>query len=312
MAKARRPTLHLRLDADKGRPQGEIRLVELAKVADQTQRIITHIAQNLVDDAMTGRATTDVAGATTLSLVGLRSGSTVLEIALPPIDDDVLQAEDMPVGIGQMALSLFAQGLCVLAEEDSAPALPLGINDRVVQDIGRWLTALRPYQTVDVEAHVDGERIRARIAPRAARQTLNRAEGPPDVPYVSAHHQALTGKLYALNLRTGTFKIEDNLGHSIPLVVPEDVRGDASQFIGKRVRAIGSAALDEKRRLHSFTVSSLEETPEYLLRQSEFFDRHDLVIPPRGIANNELDRGVIPDLSDDEIAQFMLAFDEAD
>lgn len=311
MAMAGRPTLHLRLDADNG-TQGEIRLAELAKLADQTQRIITHIAQKLVGDTIAGRATTNIATATTLSLVGLRSGSTVLEIALPPINEDVLQAEDMPVGIGQMALSLFAQGLGVLAEDDSAPTLPLGIDERVVQDIDRWLTTLRPYQVVDVEAHVEGERIWARIAPRVARRTLHRAEGPPDVPYVSAHHQALAGKLYALNLRTGTFKIEDDLGHSIPLVVPEDVRDDASQFVGRRIRAIGSAALDERHRLQSFVVSSLEETPEYLFRQSEFFDRHELTIPPRSIANSELDRGVIPDLSDDEIGQFMLAFDEAD
>lgn len=310
MAGTGRPTLRLRLDTDSG-PQGEIRLAELAKVADQTQRIITHIAQRLVGDTITGRATTNIASATTLSLVGLRSGSTVLEIALPPIDDDVLQAEDMPVDIGQMALSLFAQGLCILAEDDSAPALPLGIDERVVQDIERWLTTLRPYQTVDVEAHVDGERTWAHISPRVARQALRRAEGPPDVPYVSAHHQALTGQLYALNLRTGTFKIEDGLGHSIPLVVPEHVRGDASQFIGRRVRVIGSATLDERHRLQSFVVSSLEETPEHFFRQSEFFDRHELIIPPRGVANSELDSGVIPDLSDDEITQFMLAFDEA-
>jgi hypothetical protein len=122
----------------------------------------------------------------------------------------------------------------------------------------------------------------------------------------------LTGKLYALNLRTGTFKIEDDLGHSIPLIVPEDVRADASQLIGRRVRAIGSASLDERHRLHSFTVSTLEETPEYFFRQSEFFERHDLVVPPRPIANSELERGVIPDLSDDEIAEFMMAIDEAD
>jgi len=70
----------------------------------------------------------------------------------------------------------------------------------------------------------------------------------PSVPYVSAEHQALTGRLYALNLRTGTFRIVDDARHSVRLTVPEDVRGEAAQLIGTRVHAIG--------RLRSMTVGA--------------------------------------------------------
>jgi hypothetical protein len=41
---------------------------------------------------------------------------------------------------------------------------------------------------------------------------------------VSPHLQALAGRLYALNLNTGTFSIEDDTGREIRLTVPSDVR----------------------------------------------------------------------------------------
>jgi len=39
---------------------------------------------------------------------------------------------------------------------------------------------------------------------------LRGAVSQPSLPYVSADHQALTGRLYALNLRTGTISRAKN------------------------------------------------------------------------------------------------------
>jgi hypothetical protein len=107
-----RPTLHLRLIRPNER-DGEISLAELAKVAEQTQRVVTRIARDMIDDRASGRPRHNISDATTLSLIGLRSGSTVLDIALPAAAD-TLMAEDMPQELGEMALTVLAESLVEL------------------------------------------------------------------------------------------------------------------------------------------------------------------------------------------------------
>jgi predicted regulator of amino acid metabolism with ACT domain len=108
-----RPTLHLRLIRPNER-DGEISLAELAKVAEQTQRVVTRIARDMIDDRASGRPRHNISDATTLSLIGLRSGSTVLDIALPEAAADTLMAEDMPQELGEMALTVLAESLVEL------------------------------------------------------------------------------------------------------------------------------------------------------------------------------------------------------
>jgi hypothetical protein len=307
MAQRRRPTLHLRLTSRDER-DGEIPLTELAKVAEQTQRVVTRIARGMIDDRGPGRLRQNVAAATTLSLIGLRSGSTVLDIALPEAAADVLSVEDMPAELGETALAVLVESLEILSEDEPRPVLPVGVDDRAVQDIDDWLRSVRGYSRITLNAQLSRSTLQAEITPRTARTRLKAAESQPSIPYVSADHQALTGRLYALNLRTGTFKIEDDARHSIRLTVPEDVRADAAQLINTRVRAYGRAALDQRHRLLSFKVAALEPLPD-LVDQTAFFERHELVVPPRSIEQADLTQGVITDLSDDEIATFMAALE---
>ena len=81
MVQLPRPTLHIRLSGQNGH-DGEISLTDLAKVADQTQRVVTHIARGMIDDRNPGPIPQNVSDVTTLFLVGLGAGSTVLDIAL--------------------------------------------------------------------------------------------------------------------------------------------------------------------------------------------------------------------------------------
>jgi hypothetical protein len=302
-----RPTLHLRLAGQGGR-DGEISLTDLAKVAEQTQRVVTRIARGMVDDHAFGRPRRNIVSATTLTLFGLRPGSTVLDIALPDTAADTLSAEDMPVELGEMALAVLAESLELLSESDPAPLLPVGVDSKVAADIGTWLRALRDYTRISIEAELNHGTIQAVFVPREAQVKLRKASSQPSVPYVSADNQALTGRLYALNLRTGTFRIEDDARHSIQLSVPEDLRDEAAQLVNTRVRAYGRAALDDRYRLVSFAVAALEQLPEYI-DQAAFFERHELVVPPRVITGRDLRAGIIQDLSDDEIAAFMAALD---
>ena len=304
-----RPTLHLRLRNQNNR-DGEISLTDIAKVAEHTQRLVARIATGMIDDHARGRPRRNIVRATTLTLVGLRSGSTILDIALPEPASDILSTEDMPRELGEMALTVMAESLAILAEDDPAPVLPVGVDDRVSDEIDDWLRALRGYTHVSIDAELNDSIIRADLNPTKARTRLRRAVSQPSVPYVSANNQALTGRLYALNLRTGTFRIEDDARHSIQLSVPEDVRNEAAQLVNTRVRAYGTASVDKRHRLILFNVAALEQLPD-LLDQTAFFERHELVPPPRPLEEHDLQRGIIQDLSDDEIAAFMAAL-EAD
>jgi hypothetical protein len=307
MAELPRPTLHLRLSGQSGH-DGEISLTDLAKVADQTQRVVTRIARGMIDDRNPGPIPKNVSDATTLFLVGLGVGSTVLDIALSEPTENILSAQDIPLELGEIALTAFAESLEILSENEPEPVLPVGIDDRAVEDIDQWLRTLRRYSRITIDAELGRNSFQAEIVPRVARKRLQSAMSQPTMPYVSSHHQALTGRLYALNLRTGTFKIEDDAGHSIQLTVPEDMRTEAAQLVNMRVRAIGNASLDEHHRLRSFKVAALEELPEFV-DQMAFFERHDLIEPPRSITADDLTLGIIPDLSDDEIDEFMAALE---
>jgi hypothetical protein len=300
-----RPTLRLRLSGTQGR-DGEIPLADLAKVAEQTQLVITRLARGLIDGPALGRLRKSVVEATTMSLVGVHAGSTVLEIAGPELDSDTAALDDMPADLSEIVISTLVDSLDSLSEPE--PSLPVGVDSRAVKSINNWLRALRRYDRVSLKADLNSGTREAEIQLRSARDSLEHAEPQPSIPFVSAHHQALTGRLYALNLRTGSFSIEDDAGHSIRLSVPEDMRSEAAQLVDTRVRAIGNASLDERRRLMGFDVAALEPLPpEFVVNQEEFFQRHELVeSPPLPAA---LDIGIIPDLTDDEVNDFIAAFE---
>jgi hypothetical protein len=307
MVQQPRPTLRLHLSGKNVR-DGEMPLADLAKVADQTQRVVTRIARGLIDYRSPGPVPGDVADATTLFLFGLGRGSIVLDIALSAPAQDTLNAQGMPIQLGEIAITALAESLELLSGDEPTPDLPVGIDDKAVEDIDDWLRTLRDYQHVTIDAELSHSSFQAEIVPRDARIKLKNATSQPAMPYISADHQAITGRLYALNLRTGTFRIEDDARHSIRLTVPEDMRSEAAQLIDAKVRAIGKVSLDEHHRFLSFTVAALEELPD-LIDQLAFFQRHDLVEPTHVITSSELSQGVIPDLSDDEIDDFIAALE---
>ncbi len=303
-----RPTVHFRLTSPDER-EGEITLDELSKLADQTQRVVVRIARNLVEDQGIGRVRQNLVNATRLTLVGLRPGSTILDIALSEPTEDSLSSLAMPGDLGEMALTVLVESLEILSENEEHPVLPVGVDETSLQQIDRWLRVLHNFSSVEVAGDFNHGNLHTRVAPDLARTKLRDAYMQPSLPYVSADHQALTGRLYAVNLRTGLFHIEDDARHSIRLTIPEELRVEAAQLIDKRVRAYGNASLNSHHRLISFSVVSLEEAPEPIFDQQTFFANHELTVPPRAIANSELETGIFPDLTEDDIDAFLSSFE---
>lgn len=189
-----RPTLSLRLTSRTGR-DGEIPLSELAKVAKETQLVVTRIARGMMDDRTSGRPHKNITDATILSLIGLGAGSTVLEMALPGTTSEMFNTEDMPATLGEMALTALVESLDILAEDEPNPVLPVGIDAKAADDVDSWLSALGGYSQIGVTADLSQNLLQTSVRPREARTRLRSARSQPSVPYISADNQALISQL---------------------------------------------------------------------------------------------------------------------
>jgi hypothetical protein len=306
-----RPFVSLRLEAREQQVDGEILLDDLTKIAEMTQKFVRQIARSMVGRHGPGRVSNALRDATALRLVGLREGSTVLDIAGPDLDDSQMLGIDLPVGLGELSIGMLREGFSALGEGDVAPELPAGYDQALVDDLDEWLRSLAPFETVALESHVADHAVEVKLQPAVARRRLKDANPQAPLPFVNAKQQMLEGMLYALNLNTGTFSIEDVVGHKIRLNVPEEVRRTAATFAGHRVQAIGDAELDERLRLKSFAVSQLDLAPDRqtLSEQTGFFDKHELSPPNEGEIRDSEAWG-IEGLSDEESTDFLAALAE--
>lgn len=300
-----RPLIRLRLEAD-DLPEGEIALSDLAKIAGATQKILRQMAGNLVGQRGPGAPRKGVIEASSLRLVGLRPGSTILEIAGAEIDWDALDY-DIPTDLTELSLGLLVGGLSAVSSDDSQSDLPAGFDKQLVNDLDEWLKSVRKYKSVTLESQVHNETKVVKTIPMQARVRLHDLNPQPALPFVSPTEQALEGRLYALNLNTGSFSIEDDAGHKIRTDVSPKARDDAAVLINRRVRAIGKPDVDEAGRLKAFAVTRIGPAPDLagLSEQKGFFEPHELDVKPPAGESGALDEWAIRSLSEEEADDFM-------
>jgi len=300
-----RPVIRMRLRGASAR-DGEIPLTDLGRLAEETQALIRRLARGLVGQRGPGRAPFQIERSTSLTLVGLHAGSTILEIAGPVEAEDALDFGNLPLDLGDRALIMFLEGMSALGSAN--PELPVGYDAAAVNDLQVWLRSVRGYKTVELDSDIRGRRVRASIEPAKARRTVRELQPQPSMPYVSPTEQALEGSLYALNMHTGTYSIKDDSQHTIRLKVPPDIREEAAQLINQRVRAIGTPELYGSRRLVAFMAYRLIPAPDLavLHQQGGFFERHDLAVA--AVADDRtLNEWAIEDLSAEEVDGFLSA-----
>jgi len=303
-----RPVIRLRLVADDV-PEGEIALSELVRIAGATQTFVRQIVGNLVGQRGPGAPRKAVSEASQLRLVGLKPGSTILEIAGAPPIEDFLEY-DIPTDLTDITFGLLMGGVSALAAADrSPPELPVGYDHRLVGDFDIWLKSMSNYKSVAFESRVGGRTVTTITSPSVARRRLKSVSPQPVLPFVSPTQQALEGRLYALNLNTGSFHIEDDAGHKIRTVVPTGVRDDASVLVSRRVRAVGKPELDEVGRIRSFQVERIGAAPDMagLSQQKSFFEAHELEVKPPVGERGNLNEWAISGLSEVEAESFMAA-----
>ena len=296
----RRPRLSIRLRGGTG-GDGEIPLADLGRIATETQALVLRLARSLTERSGPGRTPDEIDELTRLVAVGIRSGSSILEIAGPEMEEE-LPLDGAPPNVGVQALVALADGL-----EAASAGRPLPVAFGAAparRSLAEWMATVSTYSEVDVTVAVDDDERRVRLAP--AEVVL------PDPSTMAAPRPAaLVGTLRAVDLDSGRFRIEDDAGHRIALTVPTELRDQAGRLIGNRVEAFADPSSNDARATQPMAVAELRAAPQESLRSvgdaasAAFLDRLSA-----GLAGTPLDAlQPIADLTDDEANAFLDALE---
>ncbi len=307
MAERRRSHLAVRLLGGQQR-DGEIPLADLARIATETQLLVRRLARSITDRGGPGRTPTHLEEQSQLLLVGIHDGSTVLEIAGPELEAQ-LDLGTLPPDAGSQALAAFLDGVDALAH---GHPLPDPFDDIASRSMDNWLGALASAASefeIDAEA-AEREWHLPRTSLESAREVLVQSRAaatglPPD-------SRVVEGILYAVNLHTGRYSIEDDIGHVITLETSIFTSEDIAPLLGRRVRAEGVPRYDDAGRLQVVEATQLSPGPEIEGFDNEGFWRHveleELLHDHQPLESME--ELAIPGLTEEEIAEFIKAIQE--
>lgn len=247
-----RAVLRLRLI---GGPEGAIPLAQLAAVAD-LQQAVFRLAKNIEGRAgRPGRSPLMVEELSKLFAVGIESGSAVLEIQAPTL------AGQLPLtDVGLEALNLLEDSLEALSRGESPSDT---VDDWSRDKIVAFLSSMSDYTLIQLEDRRPSSTRVIDVKPASASVASWRA-----VPTEVA--DSLSGRLYELNIKKGTFRIEDDLGrtHNLDFDTSGDRVDLVRPLIGRRVAAQGTMTFEPGHQAR-FKATALELAEP--IPQGEFF-----------------------------------------
>jgi len=238
---------------------GEIPLSELARIAAETQTLVRRLARSLDQRGGPGRTPAAIESATELMLVSVRPGSTKLEVVGPVREPQLDLGFDLPDDVGTRALDSFLTGLEALARHEPLPDVFDDISVRGLED---WLAAMAASTSdLEVEGSVGARPSRTvHLAPAIARAELSRGRAARAAPIAPV--SVAEGRLYAVDLDSGRYRIRDDAGNSISVLTAGLSREHVALLLGQRVRAEGAPRLDEQGRLYALDVTGLALAPD--------------------------------------------------
>lgn len=268
-------------------PDGEIRLADLAAIAGSLQDLSLRIGRSYLGAEGPGRTKSSIEELSQLRLGGIAPGSTRLILTRGPTDTfDVELAEEA---------ELERQFWAVLdgVGQDQRPD---GTSDLVALSAAAFVDALKSAApTVEVTL---GTR-----PPVLIRTTeIHRETWLSEVDVTGAEF-VVTGRLEAVDLRNGRFRVVDDVGNRIALSqVPE--RTTAAQLINRRIQATGTGVLGSGGELKEIERPTIEEQ---VLPSSWTATVATNLADELSKPGPDYDGGV--DFSDQEFAQFLAAMD---
>jgi hypothetical protein len=286
---------------------GEVALGDLARIAGETQQLVRRLGRSIAGQSGPGRTSSAVEAGTDLVLVGIRSGSTVLEIAGPEVHPELFSDTEVPPSVGVQAIELVVDGIEAL---HSHGALPGAFDSPSTDALASWLAALDAVaEEVVVGAGAPGRATRQQsMHPGALRSALPTS---PAAPSDAVESITVEGVLYKLNLRTHRYGIEDDLGNSIEIVTSDEDDAAVGALVNHRAQARGTPRRDAAGRLESVIDASLTPAPNGGIDRAEFWRPHELdglLEGKRPIVS--IDELAIEGLDDAEIDAFLAAIDE--
>ncbi|HKY48627.1 MAG TPA: hypothetical protein VJQ79_11675 [Acidimicrobiia bacterium] len=195
---------------------------------------------------------------TRLFAVAIRAGSAVLELEAPALTGQLPLAD-----VGLEAFDLLEDALEAAGQGRS---LPEGVDDWSREKIGAFLEELVDYQRVTIEYRRGAAVREVSVAPVSALDAFRPARGLP-----SGTSTELNGLLYEVNIKSGSFRLEDDLGriHYLKFDTSGENLDRVRELIGRRVNAQGTMSLDAGRneRFEATKLSLAEPLPQH-----SFFD----------------------------------------
>jgi hypothetical protein len=266
-------------------PPGEIALADLAAVGRHLQELATRVSRWVADIDRPGRSTAVVEQAAALRLTGLRTGSTVLEVARGPsglLDFDVPFEESFDNRFWSMIVAIGA--------DTPPPDAPQRVRESVVALIDALEHAAGRVEVT----RTNGARIDFRPADRERDVWV----APGRV--VSEDTITVSGTLEMIDLASLRFRLRDDVGNPIPLDGIADPMA-ARTLLGLRAEATGHPVHDSRGRLTAIAQAALARSlvPEaWLMRVND-----DSWMTP--IDGPDVDGGV--DFEDNEWHSFLSA-----
>lgn len=284
-------------------PDGEIPLHRLALIADRTQAVVLRLARSLTDRARAGRTPQFIEDATELRLRGIRRGSTVLEIVGPSAQAE-LELVEVPPDVGTQALEKLLDGLDAISRNTQ---LPEEFDELSREALVDWLEPLEDAEEMTFGGRLGKTKRFATVAPKGARAFVMSSSSPRSVSVAEGERRTVEGVLYALNLRTGQYRLEDDAGHSIfvQIDLPSE---EVGPLIDKRVRASGIVKQDAQGRPY-LTAHELRPSEGIagLDREAFFASRELSTLISTVEPLDSFESLALDDVSDDEADAFLAA-----
>lgn len=227
-----------------GAPDGQIGLQQLADLADALQSLATCIGRHVIEQPGPGRTFATAENVTRIRLVGLRDGSTTLDL-------DFGQPDVLPVDVDIETETRVRFEELIAAS--AASVRPSWVPDLVAESVGTVLDAFGKAASAVEFTPVSGPAVV--VETHRADRDVWRSRTTGTTERLSA-----TGFLEKVDLKAHSFRIRDDVGNAIRL---ERIDGDAAvgPLVGQRVVATGDAVLDSRGQLKGLTSPVIEPAP---------------------------------------------------
>lgn len=202
-------------------PDGEISLADLTAIAAPLQELATRVGRYVAEQSGPGRSLAAVEKVTRLRLTGLAAGSTRLLVGYG--QTDVLPIDD---GLEQRIADDFWEVVSGLGSETK----PYWTTRRIDESALRLLDGLSRAREVRISrGHHTDVTFRPETVDRTVWMTSEQ---------LLLQEATMVGRLEALDLSSGRFRLRDDVGNTIPLVHVRDPHA-AAAFVDRRVAATG-------------------------------------------------------------------------